>query len=73
MAEILELMADDESHQVGKSEASDDLRGAVADSGRMIEGRIEFRAADFDPRGAITGEKAVEPMRWAIERAAEIE
>ena len=73
LAEILELVADKESHQVGQAEAGDDPRGSVSGSGRMVEGWVEFRATDFNARGSISAEKAVEPMRWPVERAAEVE
>src|SRR5260370_24892415 len=72
LAEILELMADDESHEVGEPEAGEDLCGSVASPGRLSEGGIELRATDFDSGGAVLGEKPVEPMLGAIEVAAEV-
>jgi len=72
-SEIFELVADEKSHQVGHPEASYDPRCAVADSRRVVEGRVEVSAGDFNAGSAVTGEESVEPMRRAVERAAKIE
>ncbi len=71
--QVFELMADEKSHQVGHPEASYDPGCAVADSRRVVEGRVEVSAGDFDAGSAVTGEESVEPMRRAVERAAKIE
>ena len=42
--QVFKLMADEKSHQVGHSEARDHARRAVADSGRVIEGRVKLGA-----------------------------
>ena len=66
-------MADEESHEVRQPEARDHPGRAIADSSGLIEGRIEIGAGDFDTGRAVAGQKAIEPVRRPVERAAEIE
>ena len=51
--QVFKLMADEKSHQVGHSEARDHSRCAIADSGRVIEGRVEFDARNCDASDAV--------------------
>ena len=73
LAQVFKLMADEKSHQLRHAEARDHPRCAIADSRRVIEGRIELGACNCDSGGAVAQEKSVKPMRRPVERAAEIE
>ena len=73
LTQIFELMAHQESDEVGHPEARDYPGCAVAGSSRVIEGRVELGARNFDSSGAVAHEETIEPMRGPVERAAEIE
>src|ERR1700682_865102 len=69
---VLDLMANQKSHQVGEPEAAQNPRGSVANPGRFSEGRIELGASDLDSRGAVVRREPVEPMNGPIEGATEV-
>ncbi len=73
LAQVLELIANEEADQVAELEALDRLARGVSGFGGEIECVVEIVAFDLDPGRAIMLEEAIEPVRWAIKRAAEIE